>query len=106
MREAIEDAMIEAMVPTTTADVAAFAAEHLVERTEKRRQSIELALAAGAERQGIEEPLRPPSDRSSTGFMSATPVSGSQPHLPRTPPAASTGSLPADRTMPEAPTAK
>ncbi len=103
MREAIEDAMIEAMVPTTTGDVAAFAAEHLVERTEKRHQSIELALAAAAERQRIEELLRPPSDRSSTGFMSATPVSGSQPHMP---PAASTGSLPADRTMPEAPTAK
>ena len=103
MREAIEDAMVEAMVPTTTGDVAAFAIEHVAERAEKRRQSIELALAAAAERQRIEELLRPPSDRSSTGFMTATPVSGSQPQMM---PAPSTGSLPADRTMPEAPTAK
>ena len=103
MREAIEDAMVEAMVPTTTSDVAAFATEQLVERTEKRRQSIELALAAAAERRRVEELLRPPSDRSSTGFMTATPASGSQSHLPS---AASTGSLPADRTLPEAPSAK
>jgi serine/threonine-protein kinase len=103
MREAIEDAMVEAMVPTTTGDVAAFATEQLVERTEKRRQSIELALAAAAERRRVEELLRPPSDRSSTGFMTATPVSGSQPHLAAAP---STGSLPTDRTLPEAPTAK
>jgi serine/threonine-protein kinase len=106
MREAIEDAMVEAMVPTTTSDVAAFATEHVAERAEKRRQSIELALAAAAERQRIEELLRPPSDRSSTGFTSATPVRGSQPHLPSSPSAASTGQLPADRTLPEAPSAK
>ncbi len=103
MREAIEDAMVEAMVPTTTADVAAFATEHLAERTEKRRQSIDLALAAAAERQRVEALLRPPSDRSSTGFLTATPASSSQPHVPH---AASTGSLPADRTQPEAPSAK
>jgi eukaryotic-like serine/threonine-protein kinase len=105
MREAIEDAMVEAMVPTTVHDVAAFATEHLVERTEKRRQSIELALAAAAERRRVEELLRP-ADRNSAGFSSfpsSTPVSGSQPHIASPP---STGSLPFDLTKPEAPAAK
>ena len=50
LREAIEDAMIEAMVPTTLGDVAAFAAEHLAERAERRKQAIDIALAAAAER--------------------------------------------------------
>ncbi len=103
LRDAIEDAMIEAMVPTTTADVATFAAEHLAERTEKRRQSIELALAAAAERRRVEELLRPPTDRhSTTGFSSATPISGPQP-LPHP---NSSAALPADVTSPEAPSAK
>jgi len=101
LREAIEDAMVEAMVPTTPGDVAAFASEHLAERTEKRRQSIELALAAATERRRVEELLRPPQDR--TSITSATPVSGSQPHLGAPP---STGSLPFELTKPDAPAAK
>jgi serine/threonine-protein kinase len=78
MREAIEDAMVEAMVPTTTADVASFANEHLALRTEKRRQSIDLALAAAAERQRVEELLRPAIERHSSGMPVAMPSSGPQ----------------------------
>jgi serine/threonine protein kinase len=104
MREAIEDAMIEAMVPTTSADVSAFAGEHLAERAEKRRQSIDLALAAAAERRRVEELLRPTSERSST---SATPVSGPHPSSGTSVPPPSTGALPLDSmTAAEAPTAK
>ena len=104
LREAIEDAMVEAMVPTTASDVAAFAAEHLGERTEKRRQSIELALAAAAERRRVEELLRPPQDRGS--LTSVTPVSGSQPHLAAPPSSSSAASLPFDLTKPEVPIAR
>jgi eukaryotic-like serine/threonine-protein kinase len=109
LRDAIEDAMIEAMVPTTTGDVAAFAAEHLAERTEKRKQSIELALAAAAERRRVEELLRPPGDRPSSSMITpATPAS--DPRVPGSVPrivaAASTGSLPGDPTLPEVPAAK
>jgi serine/threonine protein kinase len=109
MREAIEDAMIEAMVPTTTADVAAFATEHLAERAEKRRQSIDLALAAAAERRRVEELLRPATERTSSG---STPISGPQrsSSVPPPPPApTSTGAMPAapsSMTAAEAPTAK
>lgn len=99
LREAIEDAMVEAMVPTTVNDVAAFAAEHLGERTEKRRQSIELALAAAAERRRVEELLRPSLDGGT--LNSATPVSGSQPHIAA--PSSSSSSLPFDLTKPEVP---
>jgi serine/threonine-protein kinase len=100
LRDAIEDAMVEAMVPTTANDVAAFAAEHLGERTEKRRQAIEIALAAAAERRRVEELLRP-SDRGS--LTSVTPVSGSQPHLASPPSSSSSASLPFDLTKPEVP---
>src|ERR1019366_8796650 len=65
LREAIEDAMIEAMVPTNVADVAAFSAEHLADRAERRRQSIDIALAAAAERRRVEDLLRPMSERTS-----------------------------------------
>ncbi|MGH7294900.1 MAG: protein kinase domain-containing protein, partial [Polyangiaceae bacterium] len=102
LREAIEDAMIEAMVPATVGDVAAFAAEHMADRAERRRQAIELALAAAAERRRVEDLLKPNSDRSS--------ITGQTPHSARLPvPLQSADSVPGGReamTLPEAPMPK
>jgi serine/threonine-protein kinase len=49
MSEALESAMSEADIITSTADVAEFWAEHMAIRAERRRQAIENALAAVAE---------------------------------------------------------
>ena len=76
MRDAIEAAMIDAKIPTTAADVAAFVIAHLAERTVKRRQVIDIALAAAAERQRIEEVLKPLNERTGSGLTSAGPDSG------------------------------
>jgi serine/threonine-protein kinase len=74
MRVAMEAAMINASVRATVADVAAFANEHLAERNAQRRSAIDIALAAAVERKRVEELLRPPSDLSSSGVRSATPI--------------------------------
>ena len=103
LREAIEDAMIEAMVPTTNADVAAFANQHLAERAERRKASIEIALAAAAERERVAALLKPAPDRPSSGMIgtAATP-SG----VARTPPPPSSPRFAVDSTAAEAPAAK
>jgi len=103
LREAIEDAMIEAMVPTNVADVAAFSAEHLADRAERRKQAIDIALAAAAERKRVEDLLRPTSDRTS--------VTGQTPHSAPRPiplPLHSADSVPGREalTIPEAPMPK
>ena len=98
LREAIEDAMIEAMVPTNLADVAAFSSEHMTERAERRKQAIDIALAAAAERKRVEDLLRPTSERTS--------ITGQTPHsAPRPVPLHSADSVPyrEDMTVPEAP---
>ncbi|MDP9033725.1 MAG: serine/threonine protein kinase [Myxococcota bacterium] len=45
LRLALEAAMTDAKVVTTSADVAAFSARHMAGRSEKRRHAIELAMA-------------------------------------------------------------
>lgn len=45
MREAIEGALYDAKLTTTTADVASFTVKHLGERMERRRRAIEDAIA-------------------------------------------------------------
>jgi len=102
LREAIEDAMIEAMVPTTNADVAAFANQHLAERTERRKASIEIALAAAAERERVEALLKPAPDRPSSGMIGTATPSG----VARTPPPPSSPRFAVDSTAAEAPAAK
>ena len=102
LREAIEDAMIEAMVPANVGDVAAFAAEHMSDRAERRRQAIDIALAAAAERRRVEDLLKPTSDRSS--ITGQTPASMQRPM-----PLQSADSVPGAReamTLPEAPVPK
>jgi eukaryotic-like serine/threonine-protein kinase len=63
LRAAIEDAMVQAKMPTTAADVAAFTTEHLGELAERRRRGIDRALAAAAERHRVEDLLRPTRER-------------------------------------------
>jgi serine/threonine-protein kinase len=75
MRDAMEAAMIDARVPTTTADVAAFVVEQLSERTAKRRQIIDIAMAAAAERERVEQVLKPSLERTGSGVTSVPPPS-------------------------------
>src|SRR6185437_647917 len=65
LRDSIDRAMVSAQCVTTTADVAAFAADHLADRIEKRRAAVDSALAAAAER----ERLNPPEDRRSQSVV-------------------------------------
>jgi serine/threonine-protein kinase len=66
LQTAIEGAMVQAKIPTTTHDVARFAKEHLAEHVKERKQSIELAISAAKERQRIRDALKPaPADTGS-----------------------------------------
>jgi serine/threonine-protein kinase len=90
MRDAIEAAMVDAGVPTTNGDVASYVKEHLAERTAKRRQVIDIALAAAVERQRVEDLLRPAVEGATTGFGS--------------PPSSGPSSAPtSSRTVPDVP---
>ncbi len=73
MRDSIEAAMIEARTPATAADVASFLNEQLADRTAKRRQVIDIALAAAVERQRVEEVLKPHVERTGSGIGSNPP---------------------------------
>jgi eukaryotic-like serine/threonine-protein kinase len=74
MRDAIEAAMLDAKIPTSAGEVAAYALDLLSERTAKRRQVIDIALAAAAERERVEEILKPSIDRTGSGVTSAPSV--------------------------------
>jgi serine/threonine-protein kinase len=77
LREALEEAMIEAKVPTSVSDVAAFAAEHLSEHAERRRRAISVALAAATERERVDCLLESTGEHSF--IRGRTPLSASQP---------------------------
>jgi eukaryotic-like serine/threonine-protein kinase len=59
MRSAIEGAMIDAGLATTTSHVAAFATEHLAHYTERRQSSVQLAMNAADERERMRGLLQP-----------------------------------------------
>jgi serine/threonine-protein kinase len=59
MQAALEQAMVEAGLVTTTSNVAAFAALHLAPYTDKRREAVQVALAAAAERQRMRTLMQP-----------------------------------------------
>jgi serine/threonine-protein kinase len=61
MRSAIERAMVETSLTASTAEVAAFVADHMAERMARRREAIELALKAAADRERMNELLVKPS---------------------------------------------
>ena len=73
MRSATERAMVESGLTASTADVATFVADHLAERTTRRREAIELALKAAAERERMNELLVKPSVDTSSDFRVVRP---------------------------------
>jgi serine/threonine protein kinase len=102
LREAIERAMVAAQCMTTPSEVAVFAATHLSDRIEKRRASVDAALAAAAAR----EHLHPPEERGRPSSL----LPGFQTGSPPWPPPSS-GMLPSPlpasaKTRAEAPAAK
>jgi serine/threonine-protein kinase len=76
MRSAIERAMVETGLTASTADVAAFVAEHVSERTARRREAIELALNAAGERERMNELLVKPSIDTSSDLRVVRPSEG------------------------------
>jgi hypothetical protein len=95
LRDAIDRAMVSAQCVTTAADIAAFVAEHLADRIDKRRAAIDAALADAAER----ERLTPPDDRRSQSMAPGAYPSFQTGSPPWPPP--SSGMLPS--TVPEHP---
>ncbi|HSQ66217.1 MAG TPA: protein kinase [Polyangiaceae bacterium] len=75
LQRAINKVMGECKLMADTSDVAAFAATHLAARTQKRRQAIELALRAAAERAAVNATLlSPTSTKSSPGTKTNMPL--------------------------------
>ena len=84
MQTALERAMVDADVCTTTEDVAAFVDLHLAERAAKRKESIDLALRAAQERVRMHTLLKIPrhdsvSDLPSSPRLSVPPNRASGP---------------------------
>jgi len=107
MRDALERAMTASRAITTAADVAAFAATHLGERVDKRRQAIEIALAAAAERQRAEERFQRTGERLPSSRFPSSPegAAGWMPPPPTSAP--SLGGMRRDGlTLADAPAAK
>ena len=69
LQAAIESAMIDSKLTCTQAQVAAFVAEHGASRTASRKEAIDLALSAAAERARVRSVLRPNPDKSATGVL-------------------------------------
>jgi len=80
LQRAINKVMGECRLMADTSDVAAFAATHLAARTQKRRQAIELALRAAADRAAMNATLlSPTSTKSSPGTRTNMPFAGVTP---------------------------
>jgi len=77
MQAAIEMAMVAANLITTTSDVAAFVQEHMAERAQKRKEGMDLALSAAAQRAKIAGMLERAGADSSTGQVGIPYPSGS-----------------------------
>jgi len=58
LQEAIEEAIVEAGLQTTTSAVSTFVGEHMAERAKKRKEAIGVGLKAAAERDRYEEIMR------------------------------------------------
>jgi serine/threonine-protein kinase len=72
LQHAIESAMFEAKLSCTQAEVAAFVGEHGASRTASRKEAIDLALSAAAERARVRKLLRPNPDKSATGVLASS----------------------------------
>ena len=71
LQAALESAMIESRLTCTQAQVADFVGEHGASRTASRKEAIELALSAAAERARIRAVLRPNPEASETGVLAS-----------------------------------
>jgi serine/threonine-protein kinase len=77
MQEALEAAMLEAGLVTTTGQVAAFVQEHMGDRAKKRKEKLDLALSAAAQRAKIAKVLQSPGADTPSGH--GLPPDGSGP---------------------------
>ena len=71
MQAALEQAMIESGAACTQAQVGAFVTEHGAARTASRKEAIDLALSAAAERARVRDVLRPNPEKSATGVLAS-----------------------------------
>ena len=79
LQAAIETAMTQTGLSCSAAEVGSFVRLHMVERTTKRKEAIDLALAAASERQRMRSLLRPPmSDASMVASLAETKPSSSE----------------------------
>lgn len=72
LQSALESAMIEARLTCTQAQVAEFVGEHGASRTASRKEAIDLALSAAAERARVRAVLRPNPEASATGVLASS----------------------------------
>ncbi len=72
VQAALELAMVEARLTCTQAQVAEFVAEHGATRTASRKEAIDLALSAAAERARMRGVLRPNPEASATGVLASS----------------------------------
>jgi serine/threonine-protein kinase len=72
LHRAIEAAMNESGLATSTADVGAFVAEHLHSRSAERRRAVDLALEAAAERERVHALLQPNLSETASGLINVT----------------------------------
>ena len=75
LQAALEEAMIELKIQTTPMQVAAFLAQHVSDRQAQRKQAIDLALKAAADRARMTQLLKAGPDTSS-GVTGLTPPRG------------------------------
>jgi eukaryotic-like serine/threonine-protein kinase len=71
LQRALEQTLVETGLTTSITDVAAFSAEHLAGRAKARREAVELALSAAAERARVEDLLQPTANDTRSGRISA-----------------------------------
>lgn len=69
LQTALEEAMINAGLRATHADVATFLREHLADRAENRKRAVELALKAAADRARVALVLTMPASDSASGII-------------------------------------
>lgn len=72
LHRALEAAMNESGLATSTADVGAFVAEHLHSRSAERRRAVDLALEAAAERERVHALLQPNLSETASGLINVT----------------------------------
>ena len=92
LQQRLESALVEAKLATTGSDVAALVREHLGDRAEQRRQAVDLALEAAADRARMQNMLQPAASDSSSGVKHVPPpMPASVPSLDASSPGALTG---------------